>query len=58
MNKHIYVVEYIYIYIYIYSEMVNFGESDQMIKISEKMEKSDTYKWFSSHILFFFQRLV
>ena len=31
-----------YIYIYIYSEMVDFGQSDKMIKINEKMDESDT----------------
>ena len=33
--------------------MVDFGESDKMIKISGKMDKSDTYKGFSSDISFF-----
>ena len=36
--------------------MVDCGESD-MIKISEKVDKSDTYKEFSSHISFFIQRI-
>ena len=45
----------VYIYIYIYSEMVDFGESDNMIKISGKMDKSDNYKGFSSDISFFIQ---
>ena len=29
--------------------MVECGESDKIIKISGKMDKSDTYKGFSSH---------
>ena len=38
--------------------MVDFGESDKMIKISEKMDKSDIYKEFSSSdISFFIQNL-
>ena len=36
----------IYIYIYIY--MVDCGESGKMIKISLKMDKSDTYKRFKN----------
>ena len=35
---------YIYIYIYIYVEMIDCGESDKMMKISGKMDKSNTYK--------------
>ena len=31
-----------YIYIYIYGEMVGFGESDKMIKVSGKVDKSNT----------------
>ena len=27
--------------------MVYFGKSDRMIKISGKVDKSDTYKWFT-----------
>ena len=42
------------IYIYIYSEMVDCDdESDKMMKISGKMDKSYTYKGFSSNISFF-----
>ena len=37
-----YQVVYIYIYIYIYDEMVDFGESDKMIKIRGKRDKSST----------------
>ena len=44
---------YIYIYIYIYGEMVGFGESDKMIKISEKADKSNSYNGFTSNISFF-----
>ena len=33
--------------------MVDCGESDKMIKKSGKMDKSDTYKGFSSTISFF-----
>ena len=43
---------YIYIYIYIYSDMVDFGESDE---IKGKVDKSDTYNGFSN-ISFFIQR--
>ena len=46
----------LYIYIYIYGETVDFGESDRMIKISEKEDKSDIYNGFSSDILFFIYR--
>ena len=35
--------------------MVEFGESGKMIRISEKMDKSDTYKEFNSDISFFIQ---
>ena len=45
------------IYIYIYNEMEDFGESDKMIKIIGKMDKSDTYKRFSSNISFFIPRI-
>ena len=44
---------YIYIYIYIYTEMVDFGESGKMIKISGKVDKSNTYNGFRCYILFF-----
>ena len=47
-----------YIYIYIERErereMVAFVKSDKMIKISKKVDKSNTYK-FSSNILLFIQ---
>ena len=36
--------------------MVDFGESDLMIKLSGKMDKSDSYNEFSSNILFFIHR--
>ena len=53
----------IYIYIYIYVcvcvcvcvEMVDFSESDKMIKISGKVDKSNTYDEFSSNVSFFIQ---
>ena len=35
-------------------ETVDFGESDKMIKICGKMDKSDTYKGFSSSDISFF----
>ena len=35
--------------------MIDFGESDKMIKISGKVDKSDTYNGFSN-ILFFIRR--
>ena len=34
-------------------EMVDFGKSEKMIKISGKMDKSDTYKEFSINISVF-----
>ena len=37
------------IYIYIYGEMLDFGESDKMIKKNE-VDKSNTYNGFSSNI--------
>ena len=46
---------YIYIYIYIYRESVDFGESDKIVKISGKVDKSNTYNVFSSNISFFIQ---
>ena len=47
---------YIYIYIYIYIEMVDFGTSDKMIKVSEKVDKSNTYNGFSVNSSFFINR--
>ena len=44
---------YIYIYIYIYSKMVDYGESDKMMKIIGKVDKSDSYEGFSCKISFF-----
>ena len=38
--------------------MVDFGESDQMIKVSGKMEKSDTYKKFSRDISSFISKFL
>ena len=35
--------------------MVDFGESDKTIKISGKVDKSNTYNGFSSNISFFIQ---
>ena len=45
-----------YIYIYIYGEMIDFGESDKMIKISEKVDKSNICNGFSGNISFFICR--
>ena len=36
--------------------MVDFGESEKMIKISGKVDKSDTYNGFSGIISFFIHR--
>ena len=36
--------------------MVDFVESDKMIKISGKVDKSNTYNGFSGNILFFINR--
>ena len=36
-------------------EIVDCGESDKVIKISGKMDKSDSYKGFSCDILFLIQ---
>ena len=36
--------------------MIDFGESDKMIRISEKVEKSNTYNVFSSNISFFIHK--
>ena len=38
-------------------EMLDWGESDKMMKISEKMDKSNTYKRFCSDISFFIKRI-
>ena len=38
--------------------MVDFGESYKMIKISEKMTKSDTYKEFSNDISLFIEEFL
>ena len=35
--------------------MVQFGESDKMIKIGRKVDKSNTYDEFRSNISFFIQ---
>ena len=35
--------------------MVDFGESDKMIKINGKVDKSNSYNGFSSNISFFIQ---
>ena len=39
-------------------EMVDFGEFDKMIKISRKMDKSDSYNRFSSNISFFIHEFL
>ena len=36
--------------------MVDFGESDKMIMISEKVDKSNIYNWFNGNISFFIHR--
>ena len=38
--------------------MVDFGESDKMMKISGKMNKSNTYNGFSGNISFFFNKIT
>ena len=38
-----------------YGEMVDFVESDKMIKVSGKVDKSNTYTRFNGKILFFIQ---
>ena len=43
------------IYIYIYGERVDFSRYDNMIKISGKVDKSNTYNGFSCIISFFIQ---
>ena len=49
----------VYIYIYIYRErerereIVDFDESDKMIKISGKVDESNTYNGISGDISFF-----
>ena len=43
----------LYINVYIYGEMVDFRESDKMIKISGKVDKSNTYNGSSRYSLFF-----
>ena len=35
--------------------MVDFDESDKMMKISGKVDKSNTYNWFSDDISLFIQ---
>ena len=46
------------VYVLLNGEMVNCSESDKMMKISGKVDKSDTYKGFnSSDISFFIQRI-
>ena len=49
-------LHYIYIYIYIDREMVYYGESDKMIKISRKLDKSNTYNGFTGNISFFYSQ--
>ena len=38
--------------------MVDFGESDTMMNINGKVDKSDTYNEFSSDISFFIQEFL
>ena len=42
-------------YIYICGELVDFGQSEKMIKISGHVDKSNTYNGFSSKIYFLIQ---
>ena len=44
-----------YIYIYIHGERVDFCESEKMIEIYGKMDKSNTYNGFSNDIPFLFR---
>ena len=37
-------------------KMVNFGESDKMIKISRKVDKPNTYNRFNGNISFFIHK--
>ena len=39
-------------------EMIDFGESDKVIKISRKVDKSDTYKGLSSNISIFIREFL
>ena len=49
MHTHRYIYKHArYIYMYVCVEIVDCGKSDKMIKIRGKMDKSDTYKGFSS----------
>ena len=43
------------LFIELYGEIVGFGKSYKMIKISEKVDKSNTYKGFCRNISFFIQ---
>ena len=52
-NIRIHTHTHTYIYIYIYGEILDFCESDKMIKISRKVDKSNTYNGFSGNISFF-----
>ena len=38
--------------------MVDFGESDKMIRINGKVDKSNTYNWFNGTISFFINRRI
>ena len=49
---------YMSMYIYMYIKMVDFGESDKMIKIRRKVDKSNTYNRFSGNISFFINRRI
>ena len=40
----------------IYGEIIDFGESDKIIKICGKMDKSNTYNGFSGNISFFINK--
>ena len=47
-----------YIYIYIYGETIDMGESDKMIRIRGKVEKSNFCNGFSGNISFFINSLM
>ena len=44
---------YIYVCVCVCGEMVDFDESDKMVKISGNVDRSNIYNWFSSNISFF-----
>ena len=54
-QKHVHTFTYIHTHTHIYGEMVDFGKSDKMIKISGKVDKWNTYNGFSWNVSFFIQ---